>query len=159
MQPEFVLVSRAFRIGPDARENRAGIVVASAEAFFLVVGMKATHVGMAGAGGAVGGLLAAYFARKSAGKPLCDEASGVIETDLACLPAEVTTHADWPVRQKSGPVIVIPREAIQTVRYSFWKWGIFLQTASVEFRIEPPFFGRERMLQELARLGWTVERA
>ena len=158
MEPEFVHVSRAFRIGPDASENRAGIVVASAEAFFLVVGMKATHMGMAGAGGAVGGLLAAYLARKSAGKPLCDDASGVIETDLAGLPAEVTTHADWPVRQKSGPVIVIPREVISTVRYSFWKWGIFLQTTGMEFRLEPPFFGRERMLQQLAALGWDIER-
>ncbi|MFM8470644.1 MAG: hypothetical protein ACKODH_11875 [Limisphaerales bacterium] len=157
MKSEIVLVSRAFRIGPDARENRAGLVVASAEAFFLVVGPTATQMGMALSGGALGGVLAAYLAKNSAGKPLSDEVSGVIETDLAELPAAVTTHADWPVRQQSGPVIVIPREAIQCARYSFWKWGIFLPTANVEFRIEPPFFGRERLFQQLASLGWKIE--
>lgn len=156
--PEFLQVSKAFRIGTKASGLHSGVVVASADAFYLVVGMKATHAGLAGAGGAVGGLIAGILARQAAGKSICDASTGVVETDLSELPREVTFHADWPVKQRSGKVLVIPREAISSVRYSFWKWGIFLQTDGLEFRIEPPFFGRERTLQSLEEMGWKIAR-
>ena len=160
MTPEFLLVSsKGFRIGRKAVSGLyAGLVVASADAFFLVVGQKATHMGMAAGGGVVGELVATVLARRAAGEALCEPATGVIETDLAALPAEVTAHRDWPVKQTSGPVLVIPRAAIQSVRYSFWQWGVFLQTEGLEFRIEPPFFGRERLWQTLGEMGWAIER-
>ena len=101
----------------------------------------------------------AALARRSAGESLCDPATGVQETDLSALPDEVTAHPDWPVKQTSGPVIVIPCAAISSVRYSFWQWGIFLQTDGLEFRIEPPFFGREKTLQWLDQAGWNVVRS
>ena len=51
------------------------------------------------------------------------------------------------------------RDAIKTLRYSFWQWGIFLQVEDIEFRIEPPLFGREKVLKWIEDAGWPLERA
>jgi hypothetical protein len=101
-------------------------------------------------------LLGALLERRTKGQPLCGTDSRVIETDLADLPHEITSDPDWPVKQSQGPVLILPRKAIQSIRYSFWQWGIFLQTADLEFRIEPPFFGRTRVLNWLREVGWGI---
>jgi hypothetical protein len=154
--PEFMKISRAFRIGKKNSGNYSGIVVASPDAFYLVVGQNAVRAGMVAGGGLLGGLLASYLDKRSGKKSLVEASSGVIETDLADLPVDVTGHREWPVKAQEGPVLVVPREAIQSTRYSFWQWGIFLQTKEIEFRIEPPFFGRKRLLNWLREIGWEV---
>lgn len=155
---EYLLLSRAFRVGKGVSGNYAGLVVAGRDAFYFVVGPKATHMGMEAGGGVLGALVAAWLKRRSGGTVVAGAPSGVSQMDLSELPAEVTTLRDWPVRQKEGPVLVITREAISSIRYSFWQWGIFLEVETLEFRIEPPFFGREKKLRWLEEAGWPLER-
>lgn len=152
--PEYLTVGKAFRLGTIAHRNYSGLAVASREAFFLVVGVNAFRAGLGLAGGLLADL-AGKLTGWSKGRYL-PESSGVVETDLAELPVDVTGHPDWPVRQEAGPVLVIPRPAVQSVAYSFWKWGVFVRTEAIEIRIEPPFFGRKKMLQGLRELGWEV---
>lgn len=114
---------------------------------------------MEAGGGAIGGLVAAWLERRSRENLFSTPPGGVVETDLAALPAEITAQRDWPVKLKEGPVLIITRDAIKTLRYSFWQWGIVLQVEDIEFRIEPPLFGREKVLKWLEDADWPLERA
>ena len=154
--PEFMLLSRAFRIGKHISGSYSAQVVASSAALYLVVGQNAIKMGLAAVGGAVGGLIAGLMERNRSQPALAGAAPRVLETDLRELPAEVTAHPDWPVKATTGRVLVISRADIESIRYSFWDWGIFVVVDGLEFRIEPPMFGRKRKLAWLREAGWAV---
>lgn len=154
--PEFMLLSRAFRIGKHISGSYSAQVVASSAALYLVVGQNALKMGLAAAGGAVGGLIAGLMERHRSEQTLAGAAPRVIETDLRELPPAVTAHPDWPVTATAGRVLVIRREDIESIRYSFWEWGIFVVVDGLEFRIEPPMFGRKKKLAWLREAGWAV---
>ena len=154
--PQFMLLSRAFRIGKHISGSHSALVVASSAALHLVVGQNAMKMGMAAVGGAVGGLIAGVLERSRSPQTLAGAAPRVIETDLRELPAEVTAHPDWPIKATAGRVLVILREDIESIRYSFWEWGIFVVVDGLEFRIEPPMFGRKKKLAWLREAGWAV---
>jgi hypothetical protein len=149
-------ISRAFHLGTGPARAYSGAVVASAGALYLVVGENAMRAGLTMRGGRLGALVADFIERRLA--PL-RFAPGVEVTDLAALPPEVTAHPDWPVRQEEGPVVVVPRGAVSSARYDFWKWGIYFRTAAMEIRVEPPLFGRKKMFAFLREAGWEVENA
>ncbi len=154
--PEYMKISSSgIRIGEKASGLYSAVSIASAEAFFLLIGRNALRMGMEAGGGALGALLGMALDRLRKKQPLV-EAGQIVETTFDDLPEEITDHPDWPVRRHDGPVIVIPRDAVLSVRYSFWQWGIFVQTQKVEFRIEPPFFGRKRVLNFLREAGWEL---
>jgi hypothetical protein len=154
--PKYMTISTSgIRIGTRVSGLYSAVTVASAEAIFLVVGRNAARMGMEFGGGALGALLGMALDKFGKKKPLV-EASGVVVTTLEDLPEEITGDPGWPIRQDRGPVIVIPREAALSVRYSFWQWGIFVQTEEIEFRIEPPFFGRRQVLDFLRETGWGL---
>jgi hypothetical protein len=155
--PKYMTISSSgIRIGKKVSGLYSAVSVASDEALFLVVGSNAARAGMEIGGGALGVLLGLALDRLGRKKPLVEAGSDVVETTLEDLPEEVTGHPDWPLRVRRGPVLIIPREAALSVRYSFWQWGIFVQTAEVEFRIEPPFFGRGKVLVFLREAGWGL---
>jgi hypothetical protein len=145
---KYLKISRAFHLGEAVTRAYFGDVVASRAGFYLVLG-----------GGAFGstplGALAADVIERWLG-PL-RLAPGVVVTDLARLPEAVTGHPDWPARQEEGPVVVVPREAVRSVHYSFWKWGIYLRTETMDIRLEPPWFGRKKVFAFLREAGWEVE--
>jgi hypothetical protein len=155
--PKYMMISRSgIRIGTRASGLYTAVTVASDEALFLVIGQNAARMGMEFGGGALGALLGLALDRLGKRKPLVEAGSSVVETSLEDLPEDVTGHPDWPLRVAQGPVLVIPREAALGVRYSFWQWGIFVQTEEVEFRIEPPLFGRRKVLEFLRDAGWGL---
>jgi hypothetical protein len=155
--PEYMKISSSgIRIGKKASGLYSAVSIASADAFFLVVGRNAFRMGMEAGGGALGALLGIALDKLGKRKPLVEAGQRVVETTIEDLPEEITDHPDWPIAVKEGPVIVIPREAVVSVRYSFWQWGIFVQTEKVEFRIEPPFFGRKKVLNFLREVGWQL---
>jgi hypothetical protein len=145
---KYLKISGAFHLGEAVTRGCFGTVVASRAGFYLVVSGSAV-------GSTVLGALAAEVIESFLG-PL-RLAPGVVVTDLAELSADVTGHPDWPVRQEEGPVIVVPRKAIRSVHYCFWKWGIYLRTATMDIRIEPPLFGRKKVFAFLREAGWEVE--
>jgi hypothetical protein len=145
---KYLKISKAFHLGEAVTRACFGTVVASRAGFYLVVDGSAF-------GATALGALTAVVIEQFLG-PL-QLAPGVVVTDLAELPVEVTGHPDWPVRQEEGPVTVLPRMAIRAVRYSFWKWGIYLCTETTDIRIEPPLFGRRKVFGFLREAGWEVE--
>src|SRR5437899_10284099 len=127
--PKYMKISSSgIRIGKKASGLYSAVSIASADAFFLVIGKNAFRMGMETGGGALGALLGIALDRLGKKKPLVEAGTRVVETALEDLPEEITGHPDWPVEIEQGPVILIPREAVVSVRYSFWQWGIFVQT-------------------------------
>jgi hypothetical protein len=151
---EYMKISRAFHLGTGISRAFSGAVVACARGFYLVVGENAMRSGFVHGGGPVGALVADFIERRLTPPEF---APGVVVMDLADLPPDVSGHPDWPVRADQGPVIVVPRAAVQSLRYSFWKWGIFVRTATLEIRFEPPLFGRKKMFAFLREAGWEGE--
>jgi hypothetical protein len=155
--PEYMKISSSgIRIGKKTSGLYSAVSIASAEAFFLLIGQNAMRMGMEAGGGALGALLGIALDKLRKKQPLVEAGESVVETTLDDLPEEITDHPDWPIRRHEGPVIVIPREAVLGVRYSFWQWGIFVETEQIEFRIEPPFFGRKKVLNFLREAGWEL---
>jgi hypothetical protein len=76
-----------------------------------------------------------------------------METDLSKLPPEITQHPEWPLKWKKGRVIVVPREAVDSVRYSFWT-TFDLQTEQQVFRVGLRLLRRRRVLEFLRESGW-----
>jgi hypothetical protein len=52
---------------------------------------------------------------------------------------------------------VVPRAAVRSVRYSFWKWALYLRTEMMDIRLEPPLFGRKKVFAFLRDAGWEIE--
>jgi hypothetical protein len=155
--PNYMKISSTgIRIGKKVSGLHSAVSIASADAFFLVVGKNAFRAGMEIGGGALGALLGIALGRLGKRKPLIEAGSKLVETTVEDLPDDITGDPDWPAGIREGPVIVIPREAVVSVRYSFWQWGIFVQTEKVELRIEPPFFGRRKVLAFLREAGWDL---
>jgi hypothetical protein len=152
--PAYLKVSKAFRIGRAAEGNYSGVVVASPEAFYFVVGRNVAKVVLAVVRGLLGSAEAIAEMKKKKG--LLEPGSELIETDLAELPEEIRGHPDWPVKKDQGRLLIVPRAAVTSLSFPFWKWGIFLRTKTIEFRIEPPLFGRKKLFQSLREMGWEI---
>jgi hypothetical protein len=115
----------------------AGMVVASADAFYFVAGP-----GVQGEEGLFG-----------TSDPL------VQELDLEELTAEVTGDHGWPVTWKQGPVLVVPRQAVQSLRTSLMLGGIELVLTDVRILVFTPVFRRQQMAGYLQAKSWDVSGA
>ena len=92
----------------------------------------------------LGGLIAGLVTGRARDSPLLGPDANVEETDLAELPEEVTDHPDWPLRDREGQMLV--SGGGDPVRPLFvLEVGIFLQWTG-RIRVEPPFFGRKKVL-------------
>jgi hypothetical protein len=151
--PKYLKISSAFHLGEGVARAFFGPVVASAEAVYLVVEGSALRGGVV-SGGPLGAWVAGWIERRTFPlKPV----PHVVEMDYAELPADVTGHPDWPVSPRHVPVIVVWRQAVKSVGYSFWKWRIYLRSASLDIGIEPPLFGRKKVFAFLREAGWVLE--
>jgi hypothetical protein len=120
-----------------------GMVVASREALYFVPGVGSMPPSPIG--GLFGKLLRA---------PQLGDLGG--EMDLAEVPAEITEHPDWPVTWDEGPVFVLPREAVEELRTSFWLGGIEMNLPDVRILVFTPVFRRKQMAAYLDALGWEI---
>ncbi len=152
-----------------------GLALASPEALYFVIDPQGLHThdaATAGAaaggfaaggllGGLAGALLGSLMSRWRRGpaekKYLPVPVPLVEEMDLTDLPAEITEDPDWPVEWDEGRVIVVPREAVRSLRTSFMTGGIDVGLAGVRIRIFTPLSKRKDMAALLADLGWGVE--
>jgi hypothetical protein len=75
---------------------------------------------------------------------------------LEQLPPAVTRHPDWPVQQKTGPAIFLPRDAVQSLRIQ-WSGYLILRADNKKYRIEIGTLQKKKVRQVLAALAWTVE--
>jgi hypothetical protein len=136
-----------------------GMVVASPDAFYIAIDPN-TLTGMGAAiGGALGGAIEGMLAnKKKRGKKkyMPQDVPLVEEMDLSDLPTEVAEHPEWPVTWTEGPVIVVPREAVQSLRTTWWLGGIELVMEGVAIRVATPIFKRKKMAAYLVDTGWEV---
>ncbi len=149
--PRFLnLCARARGFNVRKKESRLrqrafpGMVVASTDAFYLALDLQAPlGGGLFGAPRDEGGLF-------GTSDPLVEEA------ELAELPADVTGDSDWPLTWKRGPVLVVPRRAVRSLRTSLLLGGIELELADVRILVFTPVFRRQRMAAYLTATGWEV---
>lgn len=138
--PAYMRVGGEVLIGRGLRAKRYfGPVVASSDAFFLCLVSSSL--------GAMLGLVGAALEALASGK------REIMEGDLSKLPSEITQHPDWPIRWKKGRVIVVPREAVDSIQYSFWA-SSDLQTKQQVFRVNLRLLRRRRVLAFLRESGW-----
>lgn len=146
--PVYLHVANKVLIGKGLKAKQfLGAIVASRQAFFMH--LASGELGLYGGlvGGIVGAIAGALL--ESAAKTQRQ----IMEIDLSDLPAEISGHPDWPIKRKKGRLVVVPRSAVISVRYSFWT-TFDLQTDAQVFRVELRFLARRRILGFLRDAGW-----
>ncbi len=105
--PKFMLVGEEMLLGHGWPVAYHGPIVASPEAFYLVLQGTQAFSGLAGA--------VATLVGNAISQP-----PGERTLDLSQPPPEIVTHQDWPVKQRQGPVLVVSKSAARATTYSFW---------------------------------------
>ncbi len=141
-----------------------GMVVASQQALYFVVDAQMT-LNLAGGVlkqfGALGGLLEGLIqgGKKFKGSLLPKVDPLVKEMDKNELPDIITNHPDWPVNFQKGWVLVVPSEAVLSMRSSCILGGIKVELQDAFILIFTPIFQRKQMATTLIGMGWKVEGA
>jgi hypothetical protein len=146
--PEFMIIGSTYYLGRGATSFAyKGPIVASRDAFYLVVDRSPEKdIGLA-LGGVTGALIA--------GSRPATTGSGY-ETDLADLPPSLTRHPEWPVKRSTGRVVVLTREWVESIEYDPWGTYDLISTHQV-YRLELPTF-HGQVLAFLAEQGWDEKR-
>jgi hypothetical protein len=160
---------RGFNIRSKASNLRQkpypGMVVVSQKCFYFAVDMEAvrrsrkmTYHQLLGPllGEVVGGKV--HSKKKKRTLSLLSQPDPEAEqVELADLPAEVREDPDWPVPWEEGPVLVVPRRAVLSVRTSFMLGGIEVELTDVRILAFTPIFQRKRLAESVEEYGWEVE--
>jgi len=151
--PKYKVIARSFRFGRNVHEgDYYGPVIASRDAFFLVIDQTPAEAYL----GAVGGLVGALIAMAVSGG--VNKQHDVLQFDYRELPRRITEHPDWPIRRKKGPVVVVPRQAVDRIRYAYF--GTYdLECGDRVYRIGLKFFGRSAVMKFLNGAGWDAKLA
>jgi hypothetical protein len=144
---QYKLIGNSFNLGGRLRLDYHGPIIASPDAFFLVIGARPGQV-LASNFGAVG--LLAY---KSIGSFLKAQ-HDVLEFKYEDLPSEVTGHPDWPIKGGPEHVIVVPRNVIDRIRYSFFA-TYDLVCGERSYCIALNLLTRRSTMAALREMGWN----
>lgn len=138
-----------------------GMVVASKKALYFVVDVQnlpTTAEGVLGQLGAVGGLAAGILKgkKKLKGSLLPQPDPLTEEMDITDLPEDITTHPEWPVGFENGWVLVVPYEAVRSLRTACLLGGIRVELRDVFILVFTPLFRRKELAGLLVDMGWDV---
>lgn len=142
-------------LGTEFRFNNndyGGSVVASAEGFHFVIDPNRSRMQGGGLIGAALSVVAQHYASQSA-------TASCYAGQLSELPPEIVHDSDWPVRQQTGHVLVVPREAVERVRIP-WFWldnRIYITTADSKFSTVYNWFRLKKIRNFLTDLGWEID--
>jgi hypothetical protein len=139
---KFFILGYEFRI----RDNDfRGPVVGCDEALFFV--LKESVGPFLPASLSLGGVgLAGYFGSKAADTSYTG--------DLSQLP-ETVSHPEWPIRQRTGSVVLLARRAVTRVRIPSWLDNrVYVSTASLEVSVVYNLLRRSKVKRVLAEAGW-----
>lgn len=150
-----------FQFGVLGLKSYQGLVLADQDRFLLVPNVNANLLSAGGLGGVAG--LALAGALGAAGG---QARTGTRETTMEELPSEdrqaivstaIAVHRSWQkFFEKSGVrVIVLPREAIQSVNLSMWTSGT-LQTDMGRIKLLVPLVQFRGARRALEKNGWLV---
>lgn len=148
-----------FGIRPGLTKDYFGAAVASKDAFFLVPCRNANMADVVassfGLFGLVGGTVAEALAMANDSRTQRKAASVPFSSDLAELPKAITEHPEWPIVLKRGTVLVVPRSAIEQVKYSFLG-RTKLKTAKCRSLLDLFILRRGRTVRFLRNAKWLV---
>lgn len=140
------IIANNFRVFGPKKKEFVGPVIASSDGYYLVIKGTAGQAVIAGTLGPLFGTIAL--------KTMAETMKGrkeVYETTIQKIPA--TVKARWPVKLYKGRVIVVPRDAITNITYSFW--GTYdLETPDATFAIALKLWGRRKVVKFLRDVGW-----
>ena len=139
--PKFMLVGEEMLIGQGWPVAYHGPIVASSDAFYLVLQSTQAFSGIAGT--------LATLVGNAISQPLGERA-----LDLSQLPPEIVDHQDWPVKQRQGPVLVVSKSAVRATTYSFWT-TFTLTTEQNRYGLQFYYLKRRKILQYLKSIGWS----
>ena len=131
-------------------KDYVGPVVASRDALFLKPHVKTLALNL---GTAFGGIVGA-FAAAATSRPFANSTDPLVG-DVSALPDSVRDHADWPLKESEGKILVIPKQSVTSIRYP-WYGALDLKCGERKISIVPVFFLRLSVLKKLRRLGWTI---
>jgi hypothetical protein len=143
---KFLILGHEFRF---KRNDFKGPVVLSEDAFYFVI---AKH-GLADGVGLLGKALVALNERAGT-----RAANTCYTNDLANLPPEIVDDPQWPIRQTTGSVVVIPRTAVQSIRFPrFWLSNrLWVTAADLEVGTVFNIFRRQSIRRFLEQAGWDI---
>jgi hypothetical protein len=124
-----------------------GAVVASADAFYFVLNPNIP-------------LRCSLFeasGRDTEPNPFGTTDPNVQQAELSKLSTEITGDHDWPLTWQQGPVLVVPRRAVRSLRTSLMLGGFELELKDVRIVIFSPIFRRQQMAAYLTAIGWKVQ--
>ncbi|WP_147274128.1 hypothetical protein [Bremerella cremea] len=147
--PKYKLIANKFSLGKLGLKEYFGPVIASSDAFFLVIRMSEAAALAGSLGGVLGSVLVNTASKFIPGK------RSTMEIDLCDLPIEITSDPDWPQIQLDGRVIIIPRSVIVSTHYPWWG-ALRIETSERRFNITPSFFYRGGVVKFLREHGWHV---
>jgi hypothetical protein len=136
-----MLVGQNMLIGRGMPVAYQGPIVASADAFYLVLRSTQAATGLAGE--------LASLISNAIYKPFSESF-----VDLSQLPPDIAEHQDWPVKERSGPVRVVSKLAVRRVTYSFWT-TFALTTDENRYGLEFYYLRRSKVLRYLKSVGWS----
>ena len=137
--PHYTKIGSSFIVG---FKEAHGPIIASRDGFYLTIERSGADIIFGSMFGIVGKAISSSL---STTHPL--------ETDLADLPDEITTHPDWPIKKNRGRVVFIPREAIQRLAWPWWG-GLRVYVQENKFSISASFFARTKILATLNSMGY-----
>jgi hypothetical protein len=140
------------KIGSDRirvkRNEWFATTVGAPDALYLAVAGKVTMFGSAD------WVVAGLIEQTAADRP---PAARIVLTDLSSLPTEVRWDPEWPFYQKGGPVLVIPRAAVRSLRLGPWysSW-LEIETDGPCFHVIVGLLARARTRRFFAEHGWAL---
>jgi len=143
---QYQIIGTSFMTGRGgSTKMNFGPVVASRDAFYLVVNISHNQ--------AMFGLLGGIVDRLE-GSP--QDLQSVTVTTVGELPEEVTAHPDWPRKiVAKRNVIIVPRSMIREIRRPGLGGQLVLETDAERFSIGLKLFGKRKALSWLREdMGW-----
>ncbi len=150
-----IKLAGAYDIGKGLKSDRYyGPVLGGPDAFYLIIVKRLTLGHLAGAAlGGAAGFVAGEIMAGDAAKSAKNVGAQVSQVRGLHIPTAVRQNPAWPKEHFDKQVIVIPKEVVTEITYSFWTY-FSINTADQVFRIGLTLFGRRRILNGLREMGW-----
>lgn len=124
-----------------------GKAVASEDTIFLALKGR---VGVSGQG-VLGHLI------QSAINKMSEKEEFPYQCPVEDLPDEVTSDPEWPLKNRKGDVVVLPRSAIKSLKLGPWFYSLLsIKATDITFKVAVGVFSRRRIRRFLTENGWTL---
>jgi hypothetical protein len=79
------------------------------------------------------------------------------QIDYADLPAEITSHPDWPIKRKHVPVILIPASCVDRLEIAYFGAPLEIRCDSIVYRASVGLLRNASVIRFLRSTGWGAK--